>query len=103
MTMQYTAPLTADQVQRLGDDVGRIVAFTARALNREYPHLAVERLVESFTLPSVLEVTAGRYLAALERGATAGDAAGWAGAALIRDWAEARLEACEGVAGGNGD
>lgn len=97
--MKYSAPLTAEQAEQLGEDVGRIAAFAARALNREYPHLALERLVESFTRPVALEVTAVRYLAALETGAQPGEAAGNAGAALIRDWAEARLRAREEAAG----
>lgn len=97
--MTYTAPLTAEQAERLGEDVGRIVAFTARALNQEWPHLGVERLVESFTRPVVLEVTTARYLKALESGAKPGEAAGEAGAALIRDWADARLRARDETAG----
>ncbi|MFD4795070.1 hypothetical protein [Streptomyces anulatus] len=92
---KYSAPLTAAQAEELGDDVGRIVAFTARALNREFPNLSLESLAEAFTRPLVLESTALRYLAALENGATPGDAAGQAGAALIETWADARLRAAE--------
>jgi hypothetical protein len=95
----YTAPLTEAQAVRLGRDVGRISALVARALNEEYPHLDVLRLVESFTRPKVLEGTAVLYLAALEKGATPGEAAGEAGVALVRVWAEARLKAREDLAG----
>lgn len=97
--MKYTAPLSAAQVEQLGNDVGRITAFTARSLNREWPHLNLEELVEAFTRPVVLEVTTARYLKALEDGAQPGEAAGQAGAALIRDWADARLRAREEAAG----
>jgi hypothetical protein len=97
----YSAPLTAQQAQKLGEDVGRIVGLAARALHEEWPHLSLEDLVAVFTLPSVLEVTARRFLAALESGAPAGEAAGNAGAALIRDWADARLEARALVAAHN--
>ncbi|MFF9901313.1 hypothetical protein [Streptomyces longispororuber] len=92
---KYGAPLTSADAERLGDAVGRIVALTARSLAESFPHLSVERLTELFTRPLVLEVTASRYLAALEAGQTAGEAAGQAGTALIRDWANARLKARE--------
>ncbi|MCX5182586.1 hypothetical protein [Streptomyces sp. NBC_00268] len=88
-----SAPLTPAQVEQLGDAVGRIAAYAARALHDEFPHLDLERLVETFMRPAAVEGTARRYLAALEGGATPADAAGKAGVALINAWAEARLAA----------
>ncbi|MFE4583003.1 hypothetical protein [Streptomyces chartreusis] len=87
------APLTAAQVERLGDAAGRIAAYAARSLVETYPHLNLERLVETFTRPVAVEGTARLYLAALDGGATPADAAGKAGAALIKAWADARLAA----------
>lgn len=90
-----TAPLTAAQVEQLGDATGRIAAYAARSLHEDFPHLDLEQLVETFTRPVATEATARIYLAALEGGATPGDAAGKAGAALIHAWAEARLAAAQ--------
>lgn len=85
--------LTPDQVEQLGEATGKIAALAAKALNRTWPHLAVEDLVEQFTRDSALEMIAATYLAGIERGRTPGEAAGEAGTALIRVWADARLEA----------
>jgi hypothetical protein len=88
-----SAPLTPAQTAQLGDAVGRIAAYAARSLVDTYPHLNLEQLVETFTRPVAIDGTARRYLAALESGATPADAAGRAGVALIRAWADARLAA----------
>ncbi|MGX1268003.1 hypothetical protein [Streptomyces phaeoluteigriseus] len=88
-----SAPLTPAQVEQLGDAAGRIAAYAARSLHEDYPHLDLEQLVETFTRPVATEATARVYLAALDRGATPGDAAGKAGTALIHAWADARLAA----------
>ena len=101
--MKYSAPLTEEQAEELGNDVGRIAAFAARALVKSFPLLDVEQLVEAFTRPRVVESTSLRYLAALEAGDTPGEAAGKAGAALIRVWADARLTARGQVAGSGGE
>ncbi|WP_329317223.1 hypothetical protein OG723_44460 (plasmid) [Streptomyces sp. NBC_01278] len=93
--MKYTAPLTAEQVQQLGEDIGRITAFTARALHREFPHLNLERLVTTLTGSRMLDFTTAKYLAAMEAGASPAEAAGQAGVALVRVWADARLQADE--------
>ncbi|MFI8265345.1 hypothetical protein [Streptomyces sp. NPDC085665] len=93
--MKYTAPLTADQVEQLGEDVGRITAFTARALHRAFPHLDLEQLTATFTRSTTLDFTTRKYLGAMEAGASPAEAAGRAGVALIRVWADARLQACE--------
>ncbi|MFF7415652.1 hypothetical protein [Streptomyces lydicus] len=90
-----SASLPAAQAEKLGDAVGRIAAYAARALNREFPHLDLEQLVETFTCPAALEGAARHYLAALKGGATPADAAGRAGTALIRAWADARLAAAQ--------
>ncbi|MFI7415280.1 hypothetical protein ACIBU0_42270 [Streptomyces sp. NPDC049627] len=95
MADQERAPLTPAQVEQLGDATGRIAVYAARALCEEWPHLDLERLVETFTRPVATEGTARLYLAALEQGATPGDAAGKAGRALIDAWAEARLAAAQ--------
>jgi hypothetical protein len=87
------APLTPAQVAKLGDATGRIAAYAARSLHEDFPHLDLERLVETFTRPVAVEGTARLYLAALDDGATPADAAGKAGVALIKAWADARLAA----------
>lgn len=68
-----------------------IVAFAAKALSHTHG-IDIDRLIQSFTSSNVLEVTAARYLKALEEGHTAAEAAGRAGTALVRDWADAVLE-----------
>ncbi|MFD9395000.1 hypothetical protein ACFWBB_31010 [Streptomyces sp. NPDC060000] len=88
-----SAPLTAAQVEQLADAVGRIAGVTARALHDEFPHLDLEQLVETFTRPVAAEGIARRYMAALESGATPGEAAGKASTALVHAWADARLAA----------
>ncbi|MGW6021194.1 hypothetical protein [Streptomyces sp. NPDC055099] len=90
--MRYSAPLTPAQAEQLGEDIGMIVAFAAKALNHMHG-TDIDRLMQSFTSSNALEVTAGRYLKALEDGLTPGEAAGRAGTALARDWADAVLEA----------
>ncbi|GAA3851725.1 hypothetical protein GCM10022403_098960 [Streptomyces coacervatus] len=90
--MRYSAPLTPAQAEQLGKDVGMIVAFAARALNHMHG-TNIDRLIQTFTSSNALEVTAARYLKALEGGHTPGEAAGRAGTALVHDWADAVLEA----------
>ncbi|MFI6089579.1 hypothetical protein [Streptomyces sp. NPDC051218] len=90
--MRYTMPLTPAQAEQLGHDVGMIVAFAARALNHTHG-VNIDRLMQAFTSSNALEVTAGRYLKALEEGHRPGEAAGRAGTALVLDWADAVLEA----------
>lgn len=90
--MRYSAPLTPAQAEQLGKDVGMIVAFAAKALNHMHG-TNIDRLMKTFTSSNALEVTAARYLKALEDGHTPGEAAGRAGTALVRDWADAVLEA----------
>lgn len=85
--------LTPDQVTDLGEAAGKIAAFAAKALHREYPHLDLEGLVGAFTQDSALEMIALRFLDGIEHGKSPGDAAGDAGKALIRAWADARLAA----------
>ncbi|MEV6565893.1 hypothetical protein [Streptomyces kronopolitis] len=85
--------LTPDQITDLGEAAGKIAAFAAKALHREYPHLDLEGLVGAFTRDSALEMIALRYLDGIELGMSPGDAAGEAGKALIRAWADARLAA----------
>ncbi|MBT2674696.1 hypothetical protein J7E95_28580 [Streptomyces sp. ISL-14] len=90
--MRYSAPLTPGQAEQLGKDVGMIVAFAAKALNHMHG-TNIDRLMQTFTSSNALEVTATRYLQALEDGHTPGEAAGQAGTALVHDWADAVLEA----------
>jgi hypothetical protein len=87
------AALTLAQVEQLGDAVGRIAAYAARTLHEEFPHLDLERLVKTFMRPTAVEATGLLYLAAIDKGATPGEAAGKAGTALIHAWADARLAA----------
>lgn len=88
-----SAPLTPADVERLGDAVGRIAAYAARALHDEFPHLDLEQLAEVFLRPVAVEGTARLYLAAIDQGATPAEAAGKAGTALVNAWADARLTA----------
>ncbi|MFD9190329.1 hypothetical protein ACFWCA_19125 [Streptomyces phaeochromogenes] len=88
-----SAPLTPAEVEQLGDAVGRIAAYAARALHEEFPHLDLEQLAETFMRSTAVEGIALLYLAALDKGATPGEAAGEAGTALIHAWADARLAA----------
>ncbi|MCX4458547.1 hypothetical protein OOK58_42295 [Streptomyces sp. NBC_01728] len=90
MTTQRLPALTADQ---LGEAVGRIAGFAALSLHESFPHLDLDGLVETFTRESAVSFLTRRYLAGLGDGKTAGEAAGAAGAALIRVWADARLAA----------
>ncbi|MFE7072629.1 hypothetical protein ACFU96_21360 [Streptomyces sp. NPDC057620] len=83
--------LTPAQVEQLGDAVGRIAAATARAMHKEFPHLDLERLVETFMRPTAVEATALIYVAAIDKGATPGEAAGKASTALLNAWVDARL------------
>ncbi|QKW06962.1 hypothetical protein HUT18_11700 [Streptomyces sp. NA04227] len=85
--------LSPNEVERLGEATGRIAALAAKALNSTWPHLEVEDLVEQFTRDSALVMIASAYLAGIERGLSPGDAAGEAGTALIREWADSRREA----------
>ncbi|MFF4506889.1 hypothetical protein [Streptomyces sp. NPDC001401] len=90
--MRYSAPLTPAQGEQLGKDVGMIVAFAAKALNHMHG-TNIERLMRTLASSHALEVTAARYLKALEDGHTPGEAAGRAWTAFVRDWADAVLEA----------
>ncbi|MEU9120140.1 hypothetical protein AB0C96_09800 [Streptomyces sp. NPDC048506] len=90
--MRYTAPLSRAQAVQLGEEVGMIVAFAANALHHMHG-VNIERLMQSFTSSAALDVTAARYLTALDEGHRPGEAAGRAGTALIHDWADAVLEA----------
>lgn len=85
--------LTPDQAQQLGEATGKIAALAAKALHHTWPHLDLEALVALFTRDSALEMIAATYLAGIDRGRTPGEAAGDAGTALIRVWADARLAA----------
>ncbi|MEU5497937.1 hypothetical protein [Streptomyces griseofuscus] len=80
-------PLTADQI---GEAVGRIAGFAALSLHESFPHLSLDGLVETFTRDSATAFLASRYLSGLHDGKTPGEAAGEAGTALIRAWADAR-------------
>ncbi|MFE4796206.1 hypothetical protein ACFRFL_14080 [Streptomyces sp. NPDC056708] len=85
------APLVP--AHELGEAVGKIAAFAAIALHRQYPNLSLEELVETFTQERAQNMLARHFTAGLSQGKTAGDAAGEAGAELIRRWADARLAA----------
>ncbi|MER6367384.1 hypothetical protein ABT255_03215 [Streptomyces mirabilis] len=87
MTTQQLPALIADQ---LGEAVGRIAGFAALSLHESFPHLDLDGLVETFTRDSATEFLTKRYLSGLDSGKTPGEAAGAAGAALIRAWADAR-------------
>ncbi|KPI33304.1 hypothetical protein OV450_1392 [Actinobacteria bacterium OV450] len=76
----------------LGDAIGRIAAFAAMSLHESFPHLSLEGLVEAFTSSAATSMLAARFLSGQEHGLTPGQAAAEAGTALIRGWAEARLE-----------
>ncbi|MET8609773.1 hypothetical protein [Streptomyces misionensis] len=85
-TQQLPAP-TADQ---LGEAVGKIAALAALSLHESFPHLNLDGLVETFIRDSATTMIAARYLAGLDEGKTPAEAAGAAGTALIRAWADAR-------------
>ncbi|MET9776227.1 hypothetical protein ABZ023_18535 [Streptomyces sp. NPDC006367] len=85
-----STPRTATPAEQLGDAVGRIAVYAARALCAQFPHLNLERLVATFTRPAAVEGTARCYLAALDSGAAPAEAARKAGTALIHAWADAR-------------
>lgn len=89
------SPLAAAQAEQIGDAVGRIAVYAARALHNEYPHLDLERLVETFSRPTAVEATALIYMTEIDHGATPGQAAGTAGMVLIRAWVDARLAAAQ--------
>ncbi|MCQ1581237.1 hypothetical protein [Streptomyces parvus] len=91
------SPLTPAEVAKLGEATGRIALYAARALHKDFPHLDLEQLVETFSRPVAVEASARLYLAALENGDTPGEAAGKAGVALIKAWADARLTAMAAV------
>ncbi|MBA0053463.1 hypothetical protein E0L36_22065 [Streptomyces sp. AJS327] len=88
-----TQQLTPDQVEQLGEATGKIAALAAKALHHTWPHLRLKDLVEQFTRDSALELIALTYPEGIEHDRTPGEAAGEAGAVLIRVWADARLEA----------
>ncbi|MEU6928982.1 hypothetical protein AB0A05_07440 [Streptomyces sp. NPDC046374] len=73
--------------------IGRIAGFAAASLHEGFPHLDLDGLIETFTRPSAFSMLGTRYLNGLKRGLTPGQSAGEAGAALIRLWADSRLEA----------
>ncbi|MEU7092991.1 hypothetical protein [Kitasatospora aureofaciens] len=90
--MQYSKPLTEADATRLGENVGRIAAWTAKAMHESYPHLRLEMLLDHFTRDHSLEMLSTVYLRGLESGLTPGDAAAEAGAQLVHTWAKAALE-----------
>jgi hypothetical protein len=90
MTTQQLPTLTA---QQLGEAVGRIAGIAALSLHESFPHLDLDGLVETFTRDSATTMIAARFVAGLDDGKTPGEAAGAAGTALIRAWADARLAA----------
>jgi hypothetical protein len=91
--MTTTATPGTRETTDLGEAVGKIAAFAALSLHESFPHLDLEGLVNTFTRESAVEFIGRRYLAAVEDGKAPGVAAGEAGTALIRAWADARLEA----------
>ncbi|MFB6700255.1 hypothetical protein [Streptomyces rubiginosohelvolus] len=91
------SPLTPAEVAKLGEATGRIALYAARSLHKTFPHLDLEQLAETFTRPVAVEMSARLYLAALDNGDTPGEAAGKAGVALIKTWADARLTAAAAV------
>lgn len=91
MTIQPATPaISADE---LGKAVGKIAGLAAISLHDSFPHLDLDQLAETFTRPRALDMIAARFLAGLDSGRTAGEAAADAGTALIRVWADARLAA----------
>ncbi|MFI2434682.1 hypothetical protein [Streptomyces sp. NPDC018693] len=90
MTVQPQPAITADD---LGEAVGKIAAFAALSLHESFPHLDLDELVETFTRESATDFLSRRFLAGLHGGQNPGEAAGAAGSALIRAWADARLTA----------
>ncbi|GHE11459.1 hypothetical protein [Streptomyces alanosinicus] len=90
--MRYTAPLTAAQAEQLGNDVGVIIGFAANAISHLRGDTITEQLMRTLASSAAIDVTAARYLKALEEGHRPGDAAAKAGTALIHDWANAVLE-----------
>lgn len=95
MTAQQQPTITAAD---LGEAVGKIAGFAALSLHESFPHLSVDDLIETFTRPSATSMIATRFLAELDDGKTPGEAAGTAGSALIRAWADARNTARAKVA-----
>lgn len=91
--MRYQAPLTPAQAEQLGNDVGTIIGFAANAISHLRGTTSAEDLMTSLSSPAAIEVTAARYLRALEEGLPPGEAAARAGTALIHDWANAALDA----------
>ncbi|MGW0731897.1 hypothetical protein [Streptomyces sp. NPDC002851] len=90
--MRYTAPLTPTQAEQLGRDVGTIIGLAANAISHLRGTAHTETLMQTLTSPSAVDVTAARYLKALEKGDSPGEAAAKAGTALVHDWADAVLE-----------
>ncbi|MEN8656307.1 hypothetical protein ABCR94_38485 [Streptomyces sp. 21So2-11] len=89
--MHYTAPLSRSQAVQLGEEVGMILAFATNALHHTHG-VDIDKLMQAFMSSAALDLTAARYLKVLEEGHRPGEAAGRAGAALIRDWADAVRE-----------
>lgn len=90
--MRYIAPLTPAQAEQLGNDVGMIIAFAANAISQIRGTTNSEALTRTLVSSAAIDVTAARYLKALEEGHRPGEAAAKAGTALIHDWADATLE-----------
>ncbi|MFF4605198.1 hypothetical protein ACFY12_21000 [Streptomyces sp. NPDC001339] len=90
--MRYTAPLTPAQAKQLGRDVGTIIGFAANAISHLRGTATTDTLMRTLTSPSAIDVTAARYLKALENGDSPAEAAAKAGTALVHDWADAVLE-----------
>ncbi|WP_086780176.1 hypothetical protein [Streptomyces griseus] len=83
---------TPEEDDAFAEALGRIAALAALSLHETFPHLDLDDLVEAFTRTSALNMIGTRYMAGLESGLAPGEAAGEAGAALMRLWADARLE-----------
>ncbi|MGW6391178.1 hypothetical protein ACWFR1_11875 [Streptomyces sp. NPDC055103] len=90
MSQTTTLAIPADV---LSEAVGRIAGFVALSLHESFPHLDLDQLAETFTRPRAVDMISARFLAGLDNGLTAGQAAADAGTALMRAWAEARLAA----------
>ncbi|EST26995.1 hypothetical protein [Streptomyces roseochromogenus] len=89
--MRYSAPLTRAQAIQLGKDVGMILGTAANALHHMHG-INIDSLMRAFTTSPSVEVTAARYLRALEEDLSPGEAAARAATALVHDWADSVLE-----------
>ncbi|MEU5429785.1 hypothetical protein ACH4UT_23710 [Streptomyces sp. NPDC020799] len=90
--MKHNTPLTEDNMEEVGQAVGLIIEFAARALHTEFG-LDLEDLLRTFTRPACIEVVATFYLHGLHQGQSSAAAAAEASVELIYAWADTRLEA----------